>query len=387
MERGALWAYNRPKNIDQVLFLSKNDIDHRYRIYRKYQIDPESLTQVEIRYLCDRETLMRYIIKESDVLLERQGTLLIQCTTNHSHGSYIRSISQIKHEVSVATDGRYKLCAETSFENTTTLKYIKDASTNPEYDQIGRWSFGIITNGKNNDKIKALVKSLHALKIPTYEILICGPFDLTREEQFERVKPVADVKIVDDIRAPISQKKNNIVAAAMYNNLCLMHDRYLFPRNWYEKMCEYGNFFDILSMPNMSPNNKRVFDWGQFKGRPSEVTRNWLYLLNYQKWSPHWYAQGGLLIVKKHLYQKTHLDPNLHHLELEDIQFSQVAQLRGLMFHFDLKNTIITYPMRLAETEHFISPIRNSLVYIVHLVSCWKRLWQHKRNIWFSTRT
>ena len=200
---------NKLKQDKSIFYLSKKDINHLDRIYTKYNLQPESFDEVQIDYLCDREYLIRYIIKELDILLKVGGKFIINSTFTSYHGLYLRSKSQIKYEFSVATSGRYGLTLQDIQDNKLKLEYTKGNNTLLFDDCIKKWSFGIITNGQKNAQVCKLIDSIKNQNIPNYEILICGYFDYKNSDNLPIVS-IDDVLLIDDIRAPITLKKNKI---------------------------------------------------------------------------------------------------------------------------------------------------------------------------------
>ncbi len=186
------------------------------------------------------------------------------------------------------------------------LVYIKRQNTLLQSDSIDKWSFGIITNGKKKNQVEDLIESIVLQNIPNYEIIICGTF---KSDKFPVIL-LDDVKIENEIRGPITIKKNKIVERAKYENLILMHDRYLLPNDWFQRMKNYGNYFDILAIPNIGPNGGRVNDWGEHNGKPSQIYNEKSNILPYDTWSDGWYSQGGLLVIKKNLYNLIKLSFN-----------------------------------------------------------------------------
>ncbi len=385
MKKQVIWKSHKiPKN-DNVIYLDRKDINHLDRIYQKYNIAPSSINKVCIEFLCDRHPLFRYMIKELDILLCINDKFEITGTHTTANANYIRSISQIKYEFSVATNGRYRLIEEKINKKVVRLKYIKINNPNPQNDTIYRWSFGIITNGQKRKKVEELVDSIIYQKIPEYEIIICGPFSSQKYKNIDNIIVLDDVIENGDIRAPITKKKNKIAEKAKYNNLCIMHDRYLLPDKWFVQMKKYGNYFDILSMPNIGPGGGRVVDWSQYNTKPGSTTGEHKFLLNYNNWSDGWYCQGGLLIIKKHLYKKNTLDENLYWGELEDVQFSQIANLKGLFYYFDIGNSILTESSRLGESKNnSISILGNIRLYIGAKKTMFKQFLVSLINKWLA---
>ena len=203
-----LWSINKHKSDYYDLSLSKKDVNHTRRIYKSKKIAPESVKSVTAAYILDRNPLIRFIIKELDILLQPSGNFKIIFTSmkNQRHALGIRSVMQIMYEFSVSTNGRYILKSKEEGKNCTILNYIKKSSTLKENDSIENWSFGIITNGQNNDSVKSLVESIIDQNIPNFEVNICGPSPYDSQLP-NNVYILKDVKISPDIRGPISRKK------------------------------------------------------------------------------------------------------------------------------------------------------------------------------------
>ena len=104
-----IWSNSKQKSEKDTLYLSRKDINHLERIWTKYKIIPQSIDEVQINFIVDRHKLIRFIIKELDILLVVGGKFLITSTHNSFHGNFIRSLDQIKYEFSVSTNGRYNM--------------------------------------------------------------------------------------------------------------------------------------------------------------------------------------------------------------------------------------------------------------------------------------
>ena len=123
-----LWSINKHKSDYYDLSLSKKDVNHTRRIYKSKKIAPESVESVTAAYILDRNSLIRFIIKELDILLQPSGNFKIIFTSmkNQRHALGIRSVMQIMYEFSVSTNGRYILKSKEE-GNFTILNYIKRA--------------------------------------------------------------------------------------------------------------------------------------------------------------------------------------------------------------------------------------------------------------------
>ena len=349
-------GYYPPKNLDSKTFFYKHNVfDSSPRFYKKNDILLESVKEITILFLADRHPKIRLIIKELDNVLKVGGLLKIIATDSIGHANGLRSLSQIKSEFSISTGGRYRLLAETG-NNKVSLTYEKVESFQAENDSITNWSFGIITNGKNSNNVNNLISSINRQKIPNYEILICGP----HYSDDPKVK-VFDIEVdAKDIRAPITRKKNQIAENAIHENMIILHDRYLFPEDWYKKMIEYGNVYEMLVIPNIGQNGGRVNDWIAFYGLPGQSFSYGTSLLSYKENTESAYMQGGLMIIKRSIFNSMKLNENLYWGELEDVVFSKIAHLCGYYIYVDQNNKIYTNSLRLKE--------KKNLTFLPHII-------------------
>lgn len=338
----AIWSYKGRRDNDSLQLNTRN-INHLNKIYQQHNIEPESLECVTVEFLLQRENLARYIIKELDILLAVGGLFEVILMDNKAHSSYARSRDQVKYEMSLSTNGRYKQIKVEKLQNEKVLKitYQKIRATLPEDDSIEKWSFGIITNGKKTDLVESLISTILRQNIPHYEIIICGPFD--NHAQHANLIVLDDVVLEDDIRAPVCAKKNKIIASAKYNNVCILHDRFSLPSDWYVKFKAYGNLFDYLCLPTQDESGQRfTVDWMKFSDQITQTCSTQNRSMAYSEWSPSQIIQGGVILGKKHLMTQHMLDERLHWEELEDMQFSKIAYLNGAFITTDIANCFIS---------------------------------------------
>lgn len=351
------WGFHKGSD-PKTLYLTQKDVNHLNSIYKKNDIQPESINSIVIELIGQREKLLRYMLKEVDFLLKHGGSLEIILMDDNLHSAYTRSIDQVMYEVAISTNGRYSQIDVQKFPQgrIVKLKYLKKFKTLPENDYIGKWSFGVITNGKNQDHVDDLICSILNQNIPECEILVCGNFSSSRFKN--AIKILEDVVLPDDIRAPISAKKNKIIRAARYNNICILHDRFYLPPDWYARQKNYGNYFDFLCLPTRDFSGRRfLVDWMHFCYPITQTcTRN--KSLKYTQWSSEQIIQGGVILGKKHLIESVMLDERLHWRELEDIHFSKMLYLNGAFFNVDPNNYLISLsvnhsPQREHEKTYF----------------------------------
>ena len=167
------------------------------------------------------------------------------------------------------------------------------------------------------------IQSIRNQKIPEYEIIICGKY---------AGKENVDLKYIpfnqSDDRGWITKKKNLINSLASYQNICLMHDRYILDNNWFEKTKEYGNSFEYLT--NIQHyKNIRAGDWVTLGGRQfaAHKTR----LIDYRDWDKYIIISGGLIITKKNILNKIPLNESLYWNDAEDVQLGHDMMNSGFI--------------------------------------------------------
>jgi hypothetical protein len=365
----ASWTYSKFRLKDDFQF-TENDLDHRIRIYNKYNIKPESLDKVRVDFLIQREKLIRYVIKELDILLKKDGIFEINLLDSKNHSGYFLSRDQVKYEFSISTDGRYTLTDIEKNGAYLKLIYTKNKATLLQSDSIEKWSFGIITNGKKLDSVNHLINTIIGQKIPQFEIIICGPYPMNQTVDYGKIKILDDVQVVGDKRFPISAKKNKIIKVANFENLCLLHDRFSLPNSWFEQMLKFGNYFDYLCIPTLDRyHNRFAVDWMTFAfplTRRFHRNRS----LKYKEWSNDLIIQGGLIIGKLNKMKRYKLDERLYWEEMEDLHFSKLAYLDGSLFRIDPNNYIFSESVNHTSinNQNFIIRLKESLIWVYSIL-------------------
>lgn len=285
-------------------------------------VTPESFDIVNIKGLLEHSIYIRYILKMADAVLEVGGKLVIEfyMFSLDSTASPFRSLSGLMYEISLCFKERFRMTNKENIGDVVVLTFAKIASTLPEYDQIGSWSFGIPSDGRKNERILAVINQIKQFSIPNFEIIICGPRPSRDLPEF--VKVLDDSNLYFDSRIPISKKKNCIIEEARYNNLVIFHDRFSFPADWYENILKHGNYFDgfCIKIVDEDTEKQRVQDWigtSLYHYEFKKLFKKNL-MLNYNEWLPNWNINGGFMIIKKHLISRVKLNPFLHWGEAED---------------------------------------------------------------------
>jgi hypothetical protein len=176
------------------------------------------------------------------------------------------------------------------------------------------FTFGIITAYDDLQRLSDIIDSIRELKIPNYEILVMGN---------DTYLPTDDTTYVDmsSEHQYVTNKKNRIAEMAKYDNLVILHDYYLFDKDWYTGYETFGDEWDVCSNPQYLINGKRHFtDWVTWD-HPDYP--RWT-SLDYDNWleTKYMYQSGGYMLVKKDFLLKYPCKQNMLWGTAEDVEWS-----------------------------------------------------------------
>jgi len=205
-------------------------------------------------------------------------------------------------------------------------------------------SFCIITNGKKPRKLKKLLNSIAALKIPIFQIVICGYLDVLPK----------NVEYIEDHESAgigrLGKMRNKACRAAKYDVLIVTDDDVLFSKNFYESLCCSDLKFDVACTRFLNPDRSRFWDW-------AIENYNEHRLLPYNSRHSDIYITGGRCLLKKRVFEIVHWDEELGFYEREDIDFSQRIKSAGFSIQMLKSLTIIhndwTYTQRKERVEKY----------------------------------
>ena len=181
-------------------------------------------------------------------------------------------------------------------------------------------TFGIITDGSNDQRIDVIIDSIQANNIPRdkYEIIIVGNSNINRNNT--RI-----ILFDEHIKQKwITRKKNLITEYAKFDTIVYIHDYIAFADNWWQRVRPMQNF-DILLTRRLNYNKRdRLFDWVAYKSKypiidmDGKVIRRYFdpsilasgnFNLRYEDThNPFQYIPGGYWIAYKQFMQKYPLD-------------------------------------------------------------------------------
>lgn len=328
--------------------LSEKDFNHYESFFASHpNIKPESVDEIYTRGIFETFKYPLIIIRHIDWLLKKDGVFNVDYCYNVGRwfGPY-HQIDTIRYFIAIGFADRYILTTKEVNDQFYHFAYRKCQMALSAGDCIEKWTWGICSNGTKNERVLEMIQQINALKIPFCEIIVCGPPNLPKEHLPANVKLLDDSSIYkdSDIRIPITKKKNLIVEHSIYNNIIILHDRFYIPETWYNSMCRYGNYFDLLLTPVRVHGDlsSHTYDWQNVDNynldNPinSDIKEN----LPYDIYNENVFLNGGIIICKKNIYLEIKQSPKLNWEEMEDVDFSQRVTRNGYLVHLDINNYI-----------------------------------------------
>ncbi len=294
----------------------------------KEEMPAESLDFVFNDGLINSTKFYKVLLKEWFYLVKVGGYLIIRFIPNKLLDS-----EKLRQEVGLLFKDGAKIAFFESdkFGKTQTCIVQKKASIRIENDSIDKWTFGIVTNGKRMEQVEKLIESIRKQKVPYYEIIVCGTYFDRKEPDFRYI-PFSE----HDDKGWITRKKNIICENAKYENLMILHDRFVLGSEWFEGMKRYGNYFDALSCVQLTEEGWRAGDWitSCCSGLPGVVA-----LLDYRDWDKWGYLDGGLAIIKKSVWRHVKWDESLFWNQSEDVTMGHSLTAKGFLLRFNLHSS------------------------------------------------
>ena len=215
----------------------------------------------------------------------------------------------------------------------------KETALAPHIDDCG-WTFGILTSGASAQAAE-MASAILSLDLPNVEVIFCGP----RPAGVPNDPRVSAIDLDEpEPRGWITRKKNLIADRARFDNLCLLHDRYVITPDWADALSTYGPCYSFLTFPqvyyagvdNQFP--QRYPDYqllAQDRGiqgalATSVYDADRVFHPDYDDFSETAFCCGGLYLARRSLWNLVRQDEALFHCEWEDISFGLECQRRGL---------------------------------------------------------
>jgi len=220
-----------------------------------------------------------------------------------------------------------------------TFQKTRETVIAPHIDDCG-WTFGILTSGQSSQGAE-MAAAILELDLPKVEVIFCGP---------RPAGAPADPRVTAiDLDRPeprgwITRKKNLVADCARYDNLCLLHDRYVITREWADALAEYGHCYSFVTFPQVYYAGQRqqfpqrypdyqllAQERGALEGLSTGVyDADRVFHPDYDDFSETAFCCGGLYIARRSLWNLVRQDEALYHCEWEDISFGLECQRRGM---------------------------------------------------------
>lgn len=294
-------------------------------------IVPESIEVIYTEGILEDFQYIRCLIKNIDWMLKVNGIFKVRLffTSIMGKGYYIRTKDAVMYEISSVFKERIQLVdiVYNEKKNVVDLSFRKKSSSLNTFDNINSWTFGIVSDGRKNDRIMSIINRIFSFGIPNFEVIICGPAPSDKLPM--NVKILDDTDLYDDKRIPISRKKNRIIKNAKFDNLVIIHDRIMLSENWFLQIKNNGNYFDAIipAILDETNHNLHVNDGTSI---PTYETHNKYTLPTYGvSWNQDLFIDGGIIIIKRQVATTIPIAPYLNWGEREDVQFSRNLYING----------------------------------------------------------
>lgn len=185
-----------------------------------------------------------------------------------------------------------------------------------------KFTFGIITTEKQEDRINLIIDSIEKQDIPEYEIIIIGNCNIVRKNSII-------INFDETVKTSwITKKKNIISEEAKYDNIVYLHDYISLEDDWYNNFLLFGDDFDICMNRIINNNGNRFRDWVLWilnvcNYIPSvHQDRGCLLPYNVKNLTHLMYISGSYWVGKKEFMLKNKLDERFSWGEGEDVEWS-----------------------------------------------------------------
>lgn len=273
----------------------------------------------------------RILLKEWFYALRVGGKLIIKLKENG-----ILDFYKLLKEIPLLLGRKGKIIY--SDKNEKIVIYQKNKLALENGDSINNWSFGIITDGSKKETLEEQIQSIVNLKIPHFEVIVCGQYNPSKKYGFVKVIPFTH-KI-----AWITKKKNLICKKAKYENLVITHNRFNFDKDWFTGIKKYGNYFEVLNCQILSPSGKRCGDWSTYGHSITNRWINYIGQLDYKDWDENLLINGSFHTLKKSVWKLCPWDESLIWGQKEDDKLSYDFHINGFVPRFNIYSIVHTFP-------------------------------------------
>ena len=213
------------------------------------------------------------------------------------------------------------------------------------------FTFGIITNGSNDNYIQEIVESIYKQSIPSYEIIIVGNTNIIGNN-------ITNIRFSETQKhAWITRKKNIITENSQYENIVYLHDYIKLEDGWYEGQLKSGNDFHIRMDKIINYDGTRFRDWCIWPHNGNEmdniIGRDCLIPYDMTHLSKYMYISGSYWISKKHVMEEYPLNESLSWGEGEDVLWSKQVREK---YNFNINQNSSVKILKPNKDKVFLEP-------------------------------
>jgi len=201
------------------------------------------------------------------------------------------------------------------------------------------FTFGIITDGRNDGFIYKIIESIIHQKIENYEIIIVGNTKIKSNINILQIDFDENIK-----NGWITKKKNIISEKSKYENIVFIHDYVIFDKNWYEGFKKFGNDFEMCVSKIKNFNGERFRDYTFFPNYFSPQLSKTLISYHIKPklyFNKYRYISGTYYIIKKNIALKYKLNEELCHCQSEDIELCERLSSNNILLDFNPHSEVV----------------------------------------------
>jgi hypothetical protein len=242
------------------------------------------------------------------------------------------------------------------------------------HDSLFGTSFCIITDGSRLEKLQLELHSIKKLGMPKYEILIAGILPKRMSIDGFKYFPMIDAAR----QGRLGEMRNKLCREAKFPNLIVSDDDMIFHKDFYTKLVENGDDYDVLCVRLLNPDGTRFWDWATYGGPAGHK------LLDYsEKNDPFRYVTGGLCVIKRNVARSVQWNDTLSFYQKEDIDFSRRLQQAGYEIKLCSDTTVLHNDNRYTQVGDHVARLEEVLNEAVSLTGFFSKDTDGRR--WMSS--
>lgn len=202
-------------------------------------------------------------------------------------------------------------------------------------------SFVIITNGLRLAKTQREIDSITA-QAAGAEIVVSGslPTGLEGYNKFSNAQAAAKCGLLGAMR-------NAGCQAASGDVLVVADDDMVFHPGFIDGIRQYGDF-DALACRMLNPDGTRYWDWTIRDPKRGQ------YLIPYDQDDPYTYITGGLIVLRRAVWEAVKWDDTIGFQQAEDVDYTERLRKAGYRIGFNVNSTATHNDSRYTQVDKWV---------------------------------